>query len=120
MVARLKNAAIRKRVLHEMRTPSDEWENLLIEAGSPKNIMLVGFKNERLKALTGRTLADVASERGKTPEETILDLVIEDDSRVGSVYFIMSEDNIRRKISKPWVSFGSDEASLAPRPCRVR
>ncbi|MFQ5463176.1 MAG: amidohydrolase family protein [Phycisphaerae bacterium] len=115
MVTRLKSADIRKRVLHEMQTPSDEWENLLIEAGSPKNIMLVGFKNERLKALTGRTLADVASERGKTPEETILDLVIEDDSRVGSLYFIMSEDNICRKISKPWISFGSDEASLAPR-----
>ena len=98
--------------VREMRTPTDEWENLLLAAGSPDNVLLVGFKNDALKPLTGKTLAEVARQRGKTPEETAMDLVIEDDSRVDTVYFLMAEDNVeRKKIALPWVSFGSDAGS---------
>jgi N-acyl-D-amino-acid deacylase len=113
-IERLKNPAIRARVKKEMRTPSTEWENLYAAAGSPENIRLVEFKNEALKPLTGKTLFEVARERGTSPEETAMDLVIEDGSRVGAVYFLMSEDNVRRQITLPWVSFGSDAGSLAP------
>jgi len=111
---RLEDPAIRKRIVKEMRTPTDEWENLLLLAGSADNVLLVAFKSDELKPLTGKTLAEVAKMRGESPEETAIDLVIEDGSRVGTVYFLMSEDNIRKQIAKPWVSFGSDEASLAP------
>jgi len=110
---RLKNPEIRKRVAMEMRTPSDEWENLGIAAG-PEGILLIGFKNPDLKMLTGRTLASIAAERGTPPEETAIDLVIEDGSRVGAVYFLMSEDNVRKQVTLPWVSFCSDAGSLAP------
>jgi N-acyl-D-amino-acid deacylase len=113
-VARLKNPKIRKRVLKEMTTPTDEWENLYLLAGTPENIILVGFKTERLKHLTGKTLAEVAKMRGKSPAETAIDLVIEDYSRVGTVYFLMSEENVKRQIKLPWVSFCSDAGSLAP------
>jgi N-acyl-D-amino-acid deacylase len=106
-VERLQDPAIRTRVAREMRTPTDEWENLYLAAG-PEKTLLVGFKNEELKPLTGTSLAEVASMRGKSPEETAMDLVIEDDSRVGTVYFLMSEDNVKRQIALPWVSFGSD------------
>jgi N-acyl-D-amino-acid deacylase len=113
-IKRLKDPEIRKRVVREMRTPTDKWENLLLAADSPKNVLLVGFKQDSLKYLTGRTLADVAALRHKSPEETAMDLVIDDDSRVGTIYFLMSEGNLRKEIALPWVSFGSDEASLAP------
>lgn len=97
-----------------MRTPSDRWENLYLAAGSPENVLLVEFKQDSLKPLTGKTLAEVARLRGKPPEETAMDLVVQDDSRVGTIYFLMSEDNVRREIALPWVSFGSDAGSLAP------
>jgi N-acyl-D-amino-acid deacylase len=113
-VARLKNPKIRRRVLKEMDTPTDEWENLYLLAGKPENVILVGFKNDKLKHLTGKTLAEVAKIRGKSPAETAIDLVIEDGSRVGTVYFLMSEENVKRQIKLPWVSFCSDSASLAP------
>ncbi|MBA7628658.1 N-acyl-D-glutamate deacylase [subsurface metagenome] len=113
-VQRLKDPKIRKRVLKEMTTPTDKWENLYILAGTPENIILIGFKNERLKHLTGKTLAEVAEMRGKSPAETAIDLVIEDYSRVGTVYFLMSEENVKRQIKLPWVSFCSDAESLAP------
>ena len=113
-VDRLKDPAIRRRVVREMSTPTDEWENLYLAAGSPENVLLVGFKNEALKPLTGKTLAEVAEERGKSPEETAIDLVIEDDSEVSTVYFFMSEDNVRKKIALPWMTFGSDASSQAP------
>ncbi len=112
-VNRLKDPAIRKKVKREMATPTDEWENLLMAAGAEK-VLLVGFKSEELKPLTGKTLAEVAAMRGKSPEETAMDLVIEDDSRVGTVYFLMSEENVKKQIALPWVSFDSDAASLAP------
>src|SRR5438034_11298201 len=112
---RLKDPAVRERVKREMEKPTDQWENFFIAAGSPDRILLVGFRNEKLKTLTGKTLAEIASLRGKSPEETAMDLVIEDGSRVSTVYFLMSEDNVRKEIAVPWVSFGSDAASLAPK-----
>ncbi len=111
---RLQDAAIRERVLREMRTPTDEWESLYLLSGSADRVLLVGFKQDSLKHLTGRSLAEVAAMRGSSPEETAMDLVVQDDSRVGVVYFLMSEDNVRRQITLPWMSFGSDAASLAP------
>jgi N-acyl-D-amino-acid deacylase len=111
---RLRDPAIRERVLREMTTPTDQWENLMLAAGSPDKVLLVAFKNAALKPLTGKTLAEVAKLRGKSPEETAMDLVIEDGSRVGTVYFLMSEENVRKQIALPWVAFDSDEASQAP------
>jgi len=108
------NDATRERVIKEMRTPSNDWENLLLLAGSPDRVLLIAFKNPKLKPLTGKTLAEVAKMRGKSPEETAMDLVIEDDSRVGTVYFLMSEDNIKREAALPWMGLGSDEASEVP------
>ncbi len=112
--ARLQVPAIRQRLKNEMTTPSQGWENLLLAAGSPDRVLLVGFKNPSLKPLTGKSLAAVASLRGTSPEETAMDLVVEDGSRVDAVYFLMPEDQIAAKIRLPWMSFGSDAASLAP------
>ena len=111
---RLKDPLIRERVKKEMTTPTDKWESLYLAAGTPEKVLLIGFKNDKLKSLTGKTLAEVAAMRGKSPEDTAMDLVIEDGSRVNTVYFIMSEENVRKAIALPWVSFDSDEASLAP------
>jgi N-acyl-D-amino-acid deacylase len=113
-IKRLKDPATRAKVAQEMRTPSNEWENLMLLAGSPDRVLLISFKNPKLKPLTGKTLAEVARMRGKSPEETAIDLVIEDGSRVGTVYFLMSEDNIKREVALPWMSFGSDEQSERP------
>ena len=113
-VTRLRDPAIRQRVLKEMTTPAGGWENFYLLAGGPENVLLVGFKNEKLKPLTGKTLAQVAAMRGKSPTETMIDLVIEDDSRVSTVYFLMSEENVKKQIKLPWVSFCSDAGSLAP------
>lgn len=113
-VKRLKDPAIRARVVQEMRTPQREWENLLLLAGGAEKTLLIGFKNEALKPLTGKTLAQVAKLRGKSPEETAIDLVIEDGSRVDVAYFLMSEDNVRRQVGLPWMSFGSDAEASAP------
>ncbi len=111
---RLRDPNIRTRVEREMITPSDQWESLYLAAGSPDKVLLVGFRNQKLKSLTGKTLADVARMRGKSPEQTAMDLVVEDGSRVEVVYFLMSEENVKRQIGLPWVSFNSDAASLAP------
>ncbi|MBR2172642.1 amidohydrolase family protein [Sphingopyxis sp.] len=111
-IKRLKDPAIRARVAEEMKKPGSNWENLYFGAGADKMI-LSGFKNDALKPLTGKTLAQVAAMRGKSPEETAMDLVVEDGSRVGTVYFLMSEDNVRRQVQLPWMSFGSDAASQA-------
>ncbi|MFC1477365.1 amidohydrolase family protein [candidate division KSB1 bacterium] len=110
---RLEDPEIRKRVIKEMSTPTDEWENLYLAAGADKTL-LCGFKTDELKPLTGKTLAEVAEMRGKSPEETAIDLVIEDRSRVDVVYFLMSEENVKKQIRQPWVSFCSDAGSLAP------
>jgi N-acyl-D-amino-acid deacylase len=119
-IKRLKDPAIRARVRKEMTTPTDAWENLYLAAGSPKNVLLVGFKQDSLKYLTGKTLAEVAAMRRKSVEETAMDLVIDDDTRVGTVYFLMSEENVGKQIALPWVSFGSDAESLAPEGAFVK
>jgi N-acyl-D-amino-acid deacylase len=111
---RLKDPAIRARVAAEMRTPTDKWENFFAAVESPEKIILAGFKADSLKPLTGKTLAEVARMRGKSPEETAMDLVVEDGSRVGTIYFLMSEDNVRRELRIPWVGFGSDAEAPAP------
>ena len=105
--ARLRDAETRARVAAEMQQPTDAWENMFELAG-PENIKLLAFKNEQLRGLTGKTLADVAAARGTDPAETAMDLVVEDGTRVGAAYFTMSEDNLRREIALPWVSFCSD------------
>ncbi len=111
---RLRDPEIRTRVAEEMRTPTDEWENLLLASGSPDNALIVGFRQDSLRHHVGKSLAAVAAEYGATVEETAMDLVVKDDSRVDMVYFMMSEDNVRRQIGLPWMSFGSDAGSLAP------
>jgi N-acyl-D-amino-acid deacylase len=111
---RLQDPATRKKIADAVRTPTNEWENLYLLAGSPDRILLASFRNEKLKPLTGKTLAEVAKMRNKDPVETIMDLVLEDRSRIGTIYFLMSEDNIKKQIRQPWVSFGSDAASIAP------
>jgi N-acyl-D-amino-acid deacylase len=113
MVARLKQPATRKRVIAEMRATSDEWENLRLLAGSDERVLFIGFKSDALKPLTGKTLAEVTAMRGTSPEDTILDLIIEDDSRVDTAYFLMSEDNVELGLRQPWTSLGSDAESSA-------
>ena len=113
-VARLRDPEVRARLKREIALPSADWENSYHEAGDASKVLCVSFKNDALKPLTGKSLAEIASLRGADPVETAMDLVIEDDSRVGCVYFTMSEDNVRREIQLPWVSFCSDSASLAP------
>lgn len=113
LVARLREPAVRARLAVEMRAPGVGWENMLVLAGTPAGLLFSSFKNDALKRYTGRTLADVAAERGTPPEETIMDLVVEDDSRVGVIYFLMSPDNVRRQVALPWLSFASDSASVS-------
>lgn len=113
-VERLKDPGLRARVLKEMRLPGEDWENFFYMAGAPENIILAGFKNDSLKYLTGKNLAEIAQMRNTSPAETIIDLIIQDDSRVDAIFFLMSEENIKKQIALPWVSFGSDEQSLAP------
>ncbi|MDA0379201.1 MAG: amidohydrolase family protein, partial [Bacteroidetes bacterium] len=110
---RLMDPDIRARVLEEMRTPTNEWENLGLGAG-PEGIMVVSFKQDSLRHLIGRSLADIAAERGTTPEDVAIDLVIHDSTRVGTVYFLMSEENVRKQIALPWMAFDSDAGSMAP------
>ncbi|MEA3031387.1 MAG: N-acyl-D-amino-acid deacylase [Sphingomonadales bacterium] len=111
-IERLRDPAIRARVAAEMRRPGEGWENLFYGAG-PAGMMFTDFRNPALRRYAGRTLAEVARERGTSPEETAMDLVVEDGSRVGTIYFLMSEDNVRRQVQLPWMSFGSDAASVA-------
>ncbi len=111
---RLRDPATRAKIAEEVKTPSDKWENFYLAAGSPEKIILVGFKSEKLKPLTGKTLAEIAKMRGKDPVETIMDLISEDESRIDTIYFVISEENVRKQLAKPWISFGSDEASQAP------
>jgi len=113
-IERLKDPATRAKVLAEMREDHPKgFENLFRQAGA-EGTLLVGFKNPKLKPLTGKTLAEVAKARGTSPEDTVLDLVIEDGSRVQVVYFLMSEANVARQTALPWVGFGSDAAGMAP------
>src|SRR5947208_12807094 len=95
-----------------MTAQGPAWENLLQAAGG-KRVLLVGFKNQALRQYAGKTLEDVATLRGKSVQDTAMDLVVEDGSRVQVVYFLMSEDNVKRQIQLPWVSFGSDASSMS-------
>ncbi|MGN6355084.1 MAG: N-acyl-D-amino-acid deacylase family protein [Parafilimonas sp.] len=108
---RLHDPAIRKQMAKAMNTDAKDWENLYYGAGSADNVLLLGFKQDSLKKYTGKTLAEVAALRGKTPEETAMDLIVEDSTRIGVAYFLMSEDNVKKQMALPWVSFGSDEGS---------
>lgn len=112
-IKRLQDPKIRKKALEEMRKPSDKWENLLLLAGGPERVLLLGFANDSLKRFTGKTLAEVAKIYGKSPEETAMDLVITDSTRVDAAYFMMSEENVKRQIALPYLSFGSDAGSPA-------
>ncbi len=111
---RLRDPATREKIAAEVGKDSDQWENLYIGAGSPNNILLVGFKSDKLKPLTGKSLAEVAKMRGKDPITTVMDLIAEDESRIGTIYLLMSEENVKKEMAKPWISFCSDEASQAP------
>jgi N-acyl-D-amino-acid deacylase len=113
-VARLKDPKQRRRVIHDMKHPPAGEENLLRSVGSTDRILFIGFKNPALKPLTGKTLTQVMAMRGTSAEDTIIDLVIEDHTRVGTVYFLMSEDNVKLGLAQPWVSLGSDAEALAP------
>jgi N-acyl-D-amino-acid deacylase len=112
-VERLKDPATRKKIMKEMDTPTNDWENLYLGAG-PDNIICTGFKQDSLKYLTGKRLSEIAKMRGKTPEETILDLIIQDHSRIEVIYFLMSEDNVKKQLQLPYMSLGSDAGSMAP------
>jgi N-acyl-D-amino-acid deacylase len=114
MLARLRDGEQRARIRDEMARPGTDWENLYEAAGTPEGIVLVSFKNERLKPHTGRTLGRVAAERGADPRDVAMDLVLEDESRVGMVIFMASAENLRREIALEWMSFGSDAGSIAP------
>ncbi|HEY4206963.1 MAG TPA: D-aminoacylase [Puia sp.] len=112
-IERLKDPAIRKKTIKEMTTPTDAWENLYLGSGAD-NIICVGFKQDSLKYLTGKRLSEIARMRHTSPEQTIIDLVIQDHSRVEVIYFLMSEDNVKKEIRLPYMTFGSDAASMAP------
>ncbi|HWB26741.1 MAG TPA: D-aminoacylase [Chitinophagaceae bacterium] len=110
---RLHDPAIRKQMAKAMNTSSNDWENLYYDAGSPDKVLLLGFKQDSLKRFTGKTLAEVAKIRGTSPEETAMDLIVQDSTRIEVVYFMMNEDNVKKQIALPWVSFGSDEGSYS-------
>jgi N-acyl-D-amino-acid deacylase len=112
-VKRLKDPKIRQQTIKDMKTPTDKWENLFLGA-TPKGTLLVGFKSDSLRYLTGKTVEEAAKIYGKSPEETVIDLVIKDGSRVDVVYFLMIEDNVKKQMKLPYMSFGSDAASQAP------
>src|SRR4051812_31205081 len=111
---RLRDPETRKKIAAEVKVDSDKWENLYLAAGSPDRIILCGFRSEKLKPLAGKTLAEVAKMRGTDPIDTIMDLISEDESRIGTMYFLMSEENVKKEIERPVISFGSDEAWQAP------
>jgi N-acyl-D-amino-acid deacylase len=112
-IERLRDPQIRARVAKEMDDPHATYENLFLAAGA-EGMTLAAFKNEALKPLAGKTLAEVARMRHKSPEDTAMDLVVEDGSRIGVIYFVMSEDNVRKETTLPWMSFASDEAAPSP------
>ncbi len=107
--------AIRKQTVRDMNTPATTWENFYVAAGSPDRILLVGFRQDSLKKYIGKSLGDIARIRHKQPDETALDLILEDSSRIESIYFLMDEANVKKQQQIPWMSFGSDEGSLYAR-----
>jgi N-acyl-D-amino-acid deacylase len=111
---RLQDPAVRKKLKAEMDAPTDKWENFYYAVGKPENILLVGFRQDSLKKYTGKSLAEVARIRGTSPEETAMDLIVQDSTRIESIFFLMDEANVQKQVALPWVSFGSDEGSFAP------
>jgi len=111
--SRLQDPAIRAKMKVAMNTNAQDWENLYYSAGGAEKVLLLGFKNDSLKKYTGKTLAEMAKIRNKSPEETAMDLIVQDSTRVGVAYFLMTEDNVKKQVALPWVSFGSDEGSYA-------
>lgn len=114
LMKRLKDPETRKRIIEEMRTPTDKWENMLLLAGSADKLILAGFSNEKWRPMNGKTLDEVAKSRGTDPQNTIIDLLIENNGSISTIYFLMGEDNLKKQIRLPWVSFGSDAQSMAP------
>jgi N-acyl-D-amino-acid deacylase len=113
MRRRLRDTDVRKRIIDDIRNKTD-WPNFYANAGSADNVLLIGFRKDELKPLQGKTLAEVAKMRNKDPLEVLLDLLVEDDSAISTAYFITAEENIRKLMPLPWISFGSDEAAQAP------
>lgn len=111
---RLQNPIIRLQTAKEMNLKTDKWENFFYAVGSPKKILVVGFKQDSLKKYIGKSLAAVARIRGKSAEETAMDLIVQDSTRVECIYFLMNEENVKKQIAIPWLSFGSDEGSYEP------
>jgi N-acyl-D-amino-acid deacylase len=111
---RLQDPVIRAGMAVAMKTNPSDWENLYYGAGSAEKVLLLGFKQDSLKKYTGKTLAEVASIRGKSPEETAIDLIVQDSTRIGAAFFLMNEENVKKQLALPWVSFGSDEGSFSP------
>ncbi len=111
---RLQDPVIRRKLALEMNSATDKWENNYLATGTPDNILLIGFKQDSLKKYTGKSLAEIARLRGKSPEETAMDLIVQDSTRVEAIYFVMDENNLKKQIQLPWVSFCSDEGSFAP------
>ncbi len=114
MLKRLNDPATRGKIADEMRQPGKTWENLCLLTGSPDRVLLVGFGPEAMKPLTGKTLGQIAKQRGKDPVDTAIDLVVESKTQTGAVFFMMSEENVKKELALPWVSFGSDADSQAP------
>ncbi|MGB9155651.1 MAG: D-aminoacylase [Chthoniobacterales bacterium] len=114
LLKRLRDPEIRKKIAADVKVDTDKWENLYLAAGSPDRIIVGDFTSEKLKPLTNKSLAEIARIRGKDPTETIMDLLSENEKPIGATYFLMSEENVKKEIAKPWISFGSDEASQAP------
>ena len=114
LIKRLKDPATRAKIAAQMREPGKDWENLCLLTGGPENVLLAGFGPEAMKPMTGKTLAEVAKTRGKDWVETALDLNVESDASVGAIFFLMSDDNVKKQIRLPWVAFGSDAGSEAP------
>jgi N-acyl-D-amino-acid deacylase len=109
--SRLQDPAIRKQTIHDMVTPTTTWENFYVAAGSPDRILLVGFRQDSLKKYIGKSVGEIARIRHASPEETVMDLIVQDSSRIESIYFLMDEENVKKELAQPWVSFGSDEGS---------
>ena len=111
---RLQDPVIRKKIAKEMNSKTDKWENFYYAVGNPEKILVVGFKQDSLKKYIGKSLGEVARLRGTSPEETAMDLIVQDSTRVDCIYFLMDENNIKKQLALPWVSFGSDEGSYEP------
>ena len=113
MIDRFQNPVIRAEIILEMERKDPDWENFYQMVTSPDDIVLVGFRSDELQKYVGWSLADIASERGTMPSETALDLIIEDNSGISTVYHLMSEENVEMQVQLPWMTFGSDGGSIA-------